>query len=109
MPEGWQPRGVTPRARSGQRPRMPGCDAVEMAERSYPSLRSGVVARSSYPKPKARASGREDQSHIQEAVAAQAQVGIEELSHVEGQEGQQVRRYPLSKVRSNGCALLEQL
>ena len=33
--------------------------------------------------------GREDQPHIQEAVAARAQEGLEELSHVEGQEGQQ--------------------
>ena len=33
--------------------------------------------------------GREDQSHIQGAVAAWAQEGIEELSHVEGQEGWQ--------------------
>ena len=33
--------------------------------------------------------GREDQSHIQGAVAAWVQEGIEELSHVEGQEGWQ--------------------
>ena len=33
--------------------------------------------------------GLEDQSHIQGAVAAWAQEGIEELSHVEGQEGWQ--------------------
>ena len=38
--------------------------------------------------PEARGSGREDQSHIQGAVAARAQEGLEELSHVEGQEGQ---------------------
>ena len=36
------------------------------------------------PKPKARGSSREDQPH---AVAARAQEGLEELSHVEGQEG----------------------
>ena len=73
----------------GQWLRVPGCDAVGMAERSYPSLSSGVVAGSSYPKPGARGGGWEDQSHVQGAVAARAQVGIEELSHVEGQEGQQ--------------------
>ena len=33
--------------------------------------------------------GREDQPHVQGAVAAQAQEGLEELSHIEGQEGQQ--------------------
>ena len=32
---------------------------------------------------------REDQTHVQGAVAARAQEGLEELSHVEGQEGQQ--------------------
>ena len=34
--------------------------------------------------PEARGIGREDQPH---AVAAQTQEGLEELSHVEGQEG----------------------
>ena len=42
------------------------------------------------------------------AVAVRAQEGLEELLHVQGQEGQPVRRYPSSKVRSSGCALLEQ-
>ena len=37
--------------------------------------------------PEARGGGREDQPHIQEAVAAWAQEGLEELSHVEGQKG----------------------
>ena len=37
--------------------------------------------------PEARVGGREDQPHIQGAVAVQAQEGVEELSHVEGQEG----------------------
>ena len=40
------------------------------------------------PRPKARGRGQEDQPHIQGAVAAWAQEGLEELSHVEGQEGQ---------------------
>ena len=34
-----------------------------------------------------RGSGREDQPHVQGAMAARAQEGLEELSHVEGQEG----------------------
>ena len=95
---------------------MPGCNGTGTAEKSYPSPRSGAEAGRSYPTtevrgggreelpqapmpkargscqeyqpmPKARGSGREDQP--QGAVAAQAQVGLEELSHVEGQEGQQ--------------------
>ena len=38
------------------------------------------------PTPEARGSGREDQPH---AVALRAQEGLEELSHIEGQEGRQ--------------------
>ena len=34
-----------------------------------------------------RGSGREDQPHVQGEVAARVQEGLEELSHVEGQEG----------------------
>ena len=68
--------------------------------------------------PEARGSGRQDQPHVQGAVAAQAQEGLEELSHIEGQEGRgeeiplvqgkeqrlcfagaAVKRYPTSKVR----------
>ena len=39
------------------------------------------------PKPEARGGGWEDQPHVQGAMAAQAQEGLEELSHVEGKEG----------------------
>ena len=73
----------------GQWPRVPGCDGTGTAEKSYQSLRSGAAAERSYPTPEARGSGREDQPHVQGAVAAQAQEGLEELSHVEGQEGRQ--------------------
>ena len=45
------------------------------------------MARRSYPTPKARGGGREDQPHIQGVVAARVQEGLEALSHVEGQEG----------------------
>ena len=101
MPEGRWPRGVIPRPRSGQWPRVPGCDGAGMAERSYPSLRSGAAAGRSYPKsevgavagrryptPEARGGSREDQHHVQRVVAVRVQAGLEELSHVEGQEGQ---------------------
>ena len=33
-------------------------------------------------------SGREEQPHVQDMVAAQVQEGLEKLSHVEGQEWQ---------------------
>ena len=38
--------------------------------------------------PEARGSGWEDQPHVQGAKAARAQEGLEELSHVGGQEVQ---------------------
>ena len=39
------------------------------------------------PKSEARGSGWEEQPDIQGAVAVRVQEGLEELSHVEGQEG----------------------
>ena len=63
IPEGQQPRGVTPCPRSGA-----------AAERSYPMA-------------EARGGGLEEQPHVQGAVAAWAQEGLEELFHVQGQEG----------------------
>ena len=73
--EAW-PRGATPHLRSGQWPRVPGCDGAGMAKRSYP-------------KSEARGGGREEQPLLQGVVAARAQEGLEELSHAEGQEGWQ--------------------
>ena len=49
--------------------------------------RPGVEARRSNPTPKARGGGREDQPHVQGAMAVQVQEGLEELSNVETQEG----------------------
>ena len=37
--------------------------------------------------PEARGGSQEDQPQVQGAVAARAQEGLEEISHVEGQEG----------------------
>ena len=53
------------------------------------SLRPREAAGRSNPTPEARGGGREDQPHVQGALVAQAQEGLEELSHVEGQEGWQ--------------------
>ena len=47
------------------------------------------VAKRSYPVSEAMGSGWEEQPHLQGVVAAQAQEGLEELSHVEGQKGRQ--------------------
>ena len=76
------------------------------AGRSYPTPLSprprAAVGRSNHTS-EARGGGREVQHHIQGAVAAWVQEGLEELSHVEGQEGRfagaAVKRYPTSKVR----------
>ena len=83
---------------------MPGCYGAGAAERSYPASEVGGGDERSYPASEVRAGGREelphaptpeargggweDQPHVQGAVAAWAQEGLEELSHVEGQEGQ---------------------
>ena len=48
-----------------------------------------VVAKRSYPTSEVRGGGQEEQPHVQGAVAAGAQEDLEELSHVEGQEGRQ--------------------
>ena len=46
-----------------------------------------MAAGRSNPMPKARDGGREGQPHVQGVVAVRAQEGLEELSHVESQEG----------------------
>ena len=101
----------------GQRPRVPACDGAGTAERSYPASevrwgqprgdtqcpRSGVATRGVTPRPRSgTAAGKsnpcprpgvvarrtnQDQPHVQGAMAARAQEGLEKLSHVEGQEG----------------------
>ena len=46
-----------------------------------------MAARKSYLLPEARGGGREEQPYVQGVVAAQAQEGLEELFHDQGQEG----------------------
>ena len=99
-----------------QQPRVPDCNRAGTAERSYPASEVPGGDERSYPvsevrgggqeelphtlKPEARGGGREkqptqeargggrqDQPYVQGAVAARVQEGLEELSHVEGQEG----------------------
>ena len=47
-----------------------------------------MAAERSYPTSEVRGGGREELPHVQGAVAAQVQEGLDELSHVEDQEGQ---------------------
>ena len=84
---------------------MPGCDSTRTAERSYPTS-------------EVRGGGREEQPHVQGAVAVRTKEGLEELFHVKvrrgsGEEiplvqgneqqlcfaGAAVKRYPTPKVR----------
>ena len=60
----------------------------ELPHAPKPEARGGGREELSHaPTPEVRGGGREDQPHVQGAVAAQAQEGLEELSHAEGQEG----------------------
>ena len=82
------PHAPMPEARGGGREELPyaqGQGRRPGGPTPYP--RPGAAAGRSYPTPKDRGGGWEDQPHIQGAVAARAQEGLEELSHVEGQEG----------------------
>ena len=57
------------------------------AERRYPASKVRGGDERNYPASEVRGGGREEQPHIQGAVAAQALEGLEELSHVKGEEG----------------------
>ena len=68
------------------------CQTVTAQERPRGATsrqRSGAAAKRSYPASVARGGGRKEQHHLQGAVAAWAQEGLEELFHVRGQEGRQ--------------------
>ena len=69
--QGQRLTGATPRPRSGVVPE------------------AGAAAGRINPTPEARGGGWEEQPHVQGAVAKWAQEGLEELSHIEGQEGWQ--------------------
>ena len=67
---------------------MPDCNGTGTAERSYPTSKVRGHDKRGYPASEVRGSGREELPHVQGAMAAWAQEGLEELSHIEGQEGQ---------------------
>ena len=86
-----RPRGATPRPRSGgaAERRYPASEVRGCEERSYPASEFRAGGREEIPhalKPEARGGSWEDQPH---AVAGPAQEGLEELSHIQGQEGRQ--------------------
>ena len=63
------------------------------------------MAERSYLSPEARGGCREEQPHVQGAVAAQAQEGQEELLHVQGQEGWPPPRYKEQRLHFAGAAV----
>ena len=69
--------------------------------------RPGTAAGRSHPASEARGSSRKEQPHVQGVVAARVQEGLEEPTHVEGQEGQW-EEIPLIQGKEQGCAMLEQ-
>ena len=89
MPEGQRPRGVTPRLRSGAAAESARLQQRRNGREELPNSEVRGGDERSYPTSEVRGRGREDQPHVQGAVAARAQDGLEELSHVEGQEGRQ--------------------
>ena len=72
----------------GQQLRVPDCDGAGTAERSYPASEVRRGGREEIPSVRGQGGrpGRATQRG-RGAMAAGAQEGLEELSHVEGQEG----------------------
>ena len=111
MPEarvGGREEQTTPQARGSDQRSYPKSEARGGSREEVPhtsSQRPGAIGGRSYPTPlsprprvavgrsnrttEARGGGREDQPHVQGAEAARAQEGLEELSHIEGQEWRQ--------------------
>ena len=133
MPEGWQPRGVTQRPRSGaaaesarlrrrrkgpeelpclrgrgRQLRVPGCGSTGAAQRSYPmsEARGGGQEVLPYTRDQGwRPGGATPPSRSSGCAGTGGLRGVIPRSR---SGGVAVRRYPSSKVRSSGCALLEQ-
>ena len=104
-------RGATPCPRSGEgvvaERRYPASEVRGSDERSYPASGVRGGGREELPhapkpqarggrreelphasRPEAKGGGWEDQPHVQGAMAAPAQEDLEEISHIEVQEGQ---------------------
>ena len=74
------------------------------AETNYRMPEVQAAAWRSYPMPEVRGGGPEEQPHVQGAGKG----GLRGATPRSRSGGAAVRRYPLSKVRSSSCALLEQ-
>ena len=65
---------------------MPGCNDAVTAERSYPESEVRGNSQKEPPHVRGQGSDQEEQPQVQGAVVPWAQEGLEEPSHVEGQE-----------------------
>jgi len=88
MPEWRRPRGITPHLRSGAEAESARLQRCRNGREELPKSRVRGGGREELPKSEVRGCGWEDQPYVQGVVATRAQKGLEELSHVEGQEGQ---------------------
>ena len=87
MPEGQRPRGVTPRPRSGAAAKSARLRLRRNGREDLPRVQVRGSDERSYPASEVWGGSREELPHLQGAVAMRAQEGLEELAHVEGQEG----------------------
>ena len=90
--------------------KVPGCNSAGTAEKSYPISRSGVAARRSYPTlpcPRPGAVAGKTNPMSKEWWLHGRRRAKRSYSTLKVWRAA-VSRYPLSKVRSSGCASLEQ-
>ena len=87
MPKGRQPRGVSPRPRSGAVAESARLQRRRNGREELPKSEVRGGSREELPHVRGQGRRREDQPHVQGAVAARAQDGLENLSHIEDQEG----------------------
>ena len=64
-----------------------GSEEIPLVQGKEQQLHFAGAVLKRYSMPKVRGGGRQEQLHVQGAVAARAQEGLEELLHVQGQEG----------------------
>ena len=113
--EGQRWRGVTPRLRSGQRPRVPDCDGAGMAERSYPTSEVRGSGREEIPSvrgqgqrprvPDCDGAGTAERSYPTSEVRGGEGGGREELPRVRRQGWQPEGAAPCPHARGQGRPL----
>ena len=87
MPERRWPRGVTPRPRTGAVAESARLRRRRNCQEKLLHVRGWGGGLEELPTSEAKGSGRKEQPHLQGAVAARAQEGLEELFHIQRQKG----------------------